>query len=91
MTFIHKIKLELCGTQVIALPAVCGIVDVQVQNGEIVMWYSWDEIFQGRNKKDVVEILMYGTGNPIDTLIRKRHLATVQLNGFVWHIYLKEA
>lgn len=90
MTYIHKIKLDVADKQVIIMPYATGVLDIQVQNGEIVMWYYFDDTLQGPfSNKERWEILFYGTGNPIDTLVKKQHLKSIQFNGYVWHIFIQ--
>ncbi len=89
MTFIHKIKISITDTQVITLPRLFRHIDIQVQDGGIVMWYAWEELFQNTGKKDVITLHIFGTGDPIEALVNMEHMKTVQLNGFVWHIYKK--
>lgn len=83
-TLIWKVQLELTDKQIIELRSGYRILSVQVQNGQICLWYMFPE--QNRNIKDRIPIWIHGTGNPIEDS-GNAFLGTVQLNNFVWHIF----
>lgn len=86
---IYKYPLEIKdGAQTIEFPSAVHLVSVQVQHGQIVMWgVVEDDPPEGKDKAFVGEFFVIGTGQPFPTEKVLTHLGTVQLNGFVWHIF----
>ena len=84
---IYKYELEVTDEQIIYMPQNRQILSVSVQNGKICVWAI----------VDILRVLkpttfhIYGTGNTmpeIDWNMEDRiFYGTVQLNGFVWHIF----
>jgi len=84
---IFKYPLEVTDTQLINLPVGAKCISVQVQNSQICLWCHVDT---SQNIREA-EINFYGTGhNTPDWLKMGKHLGTVQLNGYVWHIFSKD-
>lgn len=82
MKVIYKYGLDLIETQDVYLPA-GPILDIQEQNGRIQMWVEHEvggTEFQTRTFK------IRGTGCRFEPG-RDGYIATVQLDGMVWHIY----
>lgn len=83
---IFKYKIEVEHEQVIKIPKGSKLVDIQVQNGEIKMWAVVDEAVK---EVDGMRIMIAGTGRPIHfDLEVYEHLKTVQIENYVWHIYV---
>jgi hypothetical protein len=84
MRTIHKVTLQIKDTQTIFLPWNFEPLSIQVQDGEIVMWYLCDTTYQ----ELPVVIYCYGTGHNIyNQNNTDNYLGTVQLNGLVWHFF----
>lgn len=67
---------------VIEMPDKAKIISVQVQDGLPTIWASIDT-----DEKIIKrQFYIYGTGQTIMFPKLRFHLATIQLNGFVWHI-----
>ncbi len=81
-TVIYKYPLRITDFQSISVPEGAQILDVQVQNGQIQLWALVDDINLFRSRT----IRIIGTGNTIYPQ-PGTYIATVQLNGFVWHIF----
>lgn len=79
---IHKYKLQIVDTQRIAMHANARILTVQAQDGDLYLWAEVDtsKHVEGRG------IVIRGTGRPF-TAWAVSYLGTVQLGGFVWHVY----
>ncbi len=94
MKTIYKYPLKLVDTQRIKIPKGSVVISAQVQDGVICLWAEVD------TDKPLVEPLVYvvGTGQPLpeqecwfdgDEQHFNLYIDTVQLNGFVWHIYVE--
>ena len=72
--------------QTIQLPKGATVLDYQVQDGGIHVWY---EFLEGEEHKEPLEILIRGTGLKTPSDIRKgfTYARTVQLDGYIWHIF----
>lgn len=82
---IYKYPLELKELQILDMYEQSEIIGVQIQDNEIVMWALVD------NEKDMIEcaIKLYGTGHTIrDNINDLSFIGTVQLNSYVWHLFL---
>lgn len=84
MKTIHKYILDIQALQTIKMPEDPHILDIQVQDEDIVMWAKVDT----EDKYVTHTFAIYGTGNPMPEY-PGLYLATVQLDGFAWHIYEK--
>ena len=79
---IYKYTLEVTDYQSLALPINAQILDIQAQNETICLWAIVDESAPPEHRYFAV----YGTGHPLPDAIGL-YLATVQRDGFVWHIF----
>lgn len=70
------------GEQAIEMPKGAAIRCAQFQNGEIHLWAEVDSDVP----IDVRKFETFGTGWGIEPSPRK-YIGTVQVRGFVWHIY----
>jgi len=80
---VYKYKIELTGKQQLTLPKSAELLSIQVQNGCIMAWYMVDD---GDEEKRIEDILVVGTGHKFDKG-NWYYLETVQLDGYVWHIF----
>jgi len=93
---ICKFELTKERTQLVKMPEKSEIMDIQMQNGNLVMWALVDP----ESKNIEVKINMYETGWEIndnttetgwvinDNTTKDEYLATVQDGEFVWHFFL---
>lgn len=82
---IWKFELTKERTQLVKMPEKSEIMDIQMQNGNLVMW----ALVEPESKNIDVKINMYGTGWEINNNTTKdEYLATVQDGGFVWHFFM---
>lgn len=78
---IWKFELELTRVQTVEMPASSEIISVQVQRGIICVWAKVSMTASLRPRL----IYIFGTGHPI--LEPVKHLETVQIGDFVWHVF----
>ena len=85
MKAIWKYDLPI-GNTVHHLPEGARILDVQVQDGQPVMWALVNPALPADMS---VEIYCYGTGHeiPQSLLESSRYIGTIQQNMFVWHYF----
>lgn len=82
---IWKFELKKDRTQLVKMPEKSEIMDIQMQNGKLVMWAMVDP----ESENIEVKINMYGTGwETNDNAIKDEYLATVQDGDFVWHLFM---
>ena len=84
MLKIWKYELELASQQVLSLPPGADILHVGEQNGKLCMWVLLDA------RSTVVtdrRIGIVGTGQEIATDAKREHIGTVQIAGYVWHVF----
>jgi hypothetical protein len=81
---IWKFPLSITDTQSIMLPVGARILSVQFQGNQLCLWVlvDLDERLVRRRT-----ILIYGTGNPIDSEIEMQYIDSVQDVQLVWHIF----
>lgn len=85
MKTIFKTRLDICDEQTVELPQGFRILHIGKQNGEPCIWYECDT-----NRPTIkVTILCFGTGHRMDDAPTMGYIGTVQIDGFVWHYYLK--
>lgn len=82
MTKIYKYQFTISPHVVIEMPDKAKILSVQVQDGIPTIWASVDTLQFNVNRK----FYIYGTGETVHYPKERFHIATIQLNGFVWHI-----
>lgn len=79
---IWKFKLELTGTQTIAVREGATILSVDFQRDDLCLWVLLDT-----NKPVEHKIIdLFGTGHLVPPT-KKRFIGTVQQHTFVWHIF----
>lgn len=83
---IWKFELKKERTQLVKMPEKSEIMDIQIQNGKLVMWALVDTA----SRENEVKINMYGTGWNIhnSATIKDEYLATIQDGEFVWHFFM---
>lgn len=88
MLTIYKYQLGLAAHQSIEAPIGAKWLDAQMQHNKITLWAIVDpELKMVKHHFEIV-----GTGHPIifvtnDYMITHNYLATVQHEGFVWHVF----
>ena len=84
MKVIYKYTLEVTDEQEVKMPAGAQILCVQVQHGRPTLWALVDP----EKKLEDRRFFVHGTGNPIHSDAKvKCYIGTVQINGFVWHVF----
>lgn len=82
---ILKFKLTKASRQFVKMPEKSEIMDIQLQEGEFVMW----ALCPVDNPEIKVQINIYGTGWDVnENMSKNEYLATVQSGGFVWHFFM---
>lgn len=82
---IFKYAIEKTRTQLIKMPLRSEIMDIQMQNGELVMWALIDPAAE----EIEVKINMYETGYVIHrNALNDEYLATVQDGSLVCHFFM---
>lgn len=85
MVTIYKYPLKIQDKQELSLPSPARALSVGVQGGKLVLWAVVDPdgtVFQP------CQIVIYGTGHPIEDEGEYKFLGTVQMpNGLVWHVF----
>ena len=88
MRKIWKIQLRAQDNQVVAMPIGSQILTVQIQKGNICLWFSVDP-----EENQLVErhIRIIGTGKPIIDEPVLQYIGTVQMaeGDLIWHIFEK--
>jgi hypothetical protein len=84
MITIYKYQFRIADKTIVVMPQGAKILSVQIQNGVPTIWAM--VVTEMKTEERVLKC--YGTGHEIDTFaIQGKHLATLQVNGFVWHIF----
>ena len=89
---IYKYILELTTSQSIDIIGFEKVLDCQVQNGKICIWVLCDPLpARQANCPNPVKgqnFWIFGTGQDIDVdYMDILYLKTVQLDGYVWHVF----
>ncbi len=82
MKLIYKYKIDLNKVTILELPYNSDILDIQVQNGEIVMWASVDL----SHYLVKLKLQVFVTGST-DVPSHAEHIATFQMGWFVGHVF----
>lgn len=86
METIYKYQLELTEFQQIVMPKRHRALSVQVQNGGLCIWVNVDNASAADG---VMLVQIHGTGDNLDPLPPEySFLGTVQMDSFVWHVYV---
>jgi hypothetical protein len=83
---IHKFPISLEERQTVALPYGARALHVGVQAGVVCLWALFDEKGQLGRGPVAREFAVYGTGFALPDDVGT-HLGTVQIDGFVWHVF----
>ena len=87
MRVIYKYTLQITEEQTVLLPEGHKLLTVQTQEGigfnRVCLWVDVDPAAV----EHPVKIFIYGTDNRTEEF-KGKYLGTVQLNGFVWHVYI---
>ena len=85
LKMIHK--QELHGTHY-SLPKNAKILSAQYQGKQVYFWYYFDPKLQQANTTETYHFQVIGTGWDAD-LTNFTHLATLQENFYVWHVFYR--
>ena len=83
MQRIYKYPLQVTDVQMVQMPIGAVILTAQNQNEVVTLWAMVED-------KELIEfraIHIFGTGHPIPEKYNGKYIATVQAEGFVWHIF----
>lgn len=80
---ILKYPLSSDPHQVLMIPKGAEILCCQVQDGVICLWAKSCMA----NSYAYRKISIYGTGWSMSDDFEKKYIGTVQLNGYVWHVF----
>lgn len=85
MKTVWKFKLELTDIQRIQIPACAQILTCQMQGDDMVLYAFLNPVMKPESRT----IIIFGTGHEREEsdLHPYRYLATLQQNGFVWHVF----
>lgn len=84
MITIYKYQFLIADTVHIEMPEKAKVLSVDTQNNTPFLWAMVNTEWVKETRKFYVA----GTGNVLTELwLFKSHLATIQLNGYVWHIF----
>ncbi len=83
MLTIHKYLLPIEDQVCIRMPKHAKVLSVQAQDGNLCMWAAVETTMGTENR----HFLVFGTGNPNEFGSFGTFIGTVQLNGFVWHVF----
>lgn len=81
MMTIHKYELRVGWDNHLLMPVGATVLDIQRQGGQIMMWAHVDT--QAVTHKRRFHVI--GTGHEVPAGLE--YLKTVQVGGFVWHIF----
>lgn len=79
-------KVNVCST--LMLPPSAEILDIGVQKGEIVLWYSFED-YEEHSVLHEFHIIGTGYRVPFQEGAYWSHMKTVIDGAYVWHIYKK--
>jgi len=83
MKKIFKYPLLEIPSQIVTMHQGSRILSIQVQNRILCIWALVDEDMPLKKHK----ILIFGTGQEIDTEFILTFMGTVQMGNFVWHVF----
>lgn len=83
MITIHKYQFEIADEIEIEMPIGSEILSIQIQDGKPTMWARVNTDMQKAKRI----FLVYGTGHEMNPKFVYAHIATIQFNGSVWHIF----
>lgn len=85
MRTIHKYALEITDRQTVTFPSPAVVLDVQFQDGKLVLWAVVDT---DGDRPQTMTVRIFGTGAPFDG-DGHTYLSTVQddRTSLVWHVF----
>lgn len=83
MQKILKYTLKVTDAQTVEMPRNADILCVQAQRAQLTIWAvcGWDTPVVNR------KFHVYGTGSPLPEPTIGKYVGTVQIGGFVWHVF----
>ncbi len=87
MKRILKLSMQGLHEEEFDLPYDYEILHVGTQGDSVCIW----ALVNSENRNSKIKLKIFGTGHEIDDEAEDlSHLGTVQLDGFVWHVFLSE-
>ena len=87
MKTIHKYELPVQGA-LIEMPLGAVVLDCQAQNEMLQLWAVVDvDTDHNAFVSELRRFEVFGTGHPIAVERAYRHIGTVQVHTFVWHVF----
>lgn len=84
MVTIHKYQFEISDRVEIEMPCGASVLSIQLQDGKPTVWAMVETTYSAETRV----FRIYGTGHKLDLFATEgRYLGTIQLEGFVWHIF----
>jgi len=84
MITIHKYQFEIADTVHIQMPEKARVLIIDMQFNIPTLW----ALVNTEWAKETRKFYVAGTGNHLtEVWLFKSHIATIQINGFVWHIF----
>lgn len=83
MQAIYKYQLTGSGVNEIEMPTGARILSAQFQGKNVCLW----ALVSVQNKKEVRKFDVIGTGWELEEINLRKYIATVQEDGYVWHIF----
>lgn len=83
MLTIYKYQFVIADKVIIKMPEGAKILSADIQNNTPTIWALV------RTDGPVIEraFTIYGTGEEMNEWLLGEHIGTIQVNGFVWHIF----
>ena len=88
MQTVHKQTLKITEEQVLKIPTGAVMLDCQLQNGAITVWYAFDLAADPKKDEDVT-FYVVKSGHDLPDTFPGRYFKTVQQGKLVWHIYFR--
>jgi hypothetical protein len=85
MKQIWKFEIELVEDQELHVPGILRPLSVQMQGETLCLW----GVVEPGKPNVVRHVRVVGTGHPFPDETECEHIDTVQVDGFVWHVFLK--
>jgi hypothetical protein len=83
MRSIFKYRVPLTDRAVVMMPRGAQVLSVQEQAGELTAW----ALVNSEQAREPVVFRVCGTGGPAEDVGAGYFISTVQMGGFVWHIF----
>lgn len=88
MRTVWKYTLGIADAQTLSMPYAAKVLCVAVQGGSLCLWAEVNATAQRRQARN---FYIVGTGNPLPSGVSLRHVGSVVMPPFVWHVYEEES